>query len=419
MALRRLVLDIYSDILKRRQMLEETCARHPSFARYDAADRGFVMVRLKTLFRYRGAFMAMLRDFSPKKTEHEAVLHLALAEVLCLGTPVYAVAQWAKSVSKLYAQKYVHALIQRAVRLGEGWCALYLKPENLISPWLYQRLQQGYDSDTLNTMTKVHLTIPPLDITLRNSGFLGDDRAGQGGHSFLVPWSNRYSDSPVVSSLPGYDQGLWWVQDVAASFPVMALGDVRGQTVLDMGAAPGGKTMQLASRGAYVTALDYAPDRMRVLKENLARTGLIADVVAADALTWASPRLFDAVLLDAPCSATGTLRRHPELPWIRDDGYLGALQATQEALLHRALNVVKLGGKVVYAVCSLLKEEGSDVVQSVLVARADCLLQPITNQDTMIPDFALKDGYLQTNPSHAAEDGGMDGFFAACFVKTS
>ncbi len=414
MALRRLVLEIYGDILKRRQMLEETCARHPSFARYDAADRGFVMVRLKTLFRYRGAFMAMLHDFSPKKTDHEAVLHLALAEVLCLGTPVYAVAQWAKSVSKPYAQKYVHALIQRAVRLGEGWREAYLKSETLMPPWLYQRLQQGYAPEDLNRMAQVCLDMPPLDITLAGTG-----GAGQGGSSFLVPWSYRYSDSPVVVSLPGYDQGLWWVQDVAASFPVMALGDVRGKAVLDMGAAPGGKTMQLASRGAHVTALDYAPDRIKVLKENLARTGLIADAVAADALTWSSPRLFDAVLLDAPCSATGTLRRHPELPWIRDDGHLGALRSTQEALLHRALNVVKSGGKVVYAVCSLLKEEGSDVVQSVLAARADCLLQPITNQDTMIPDFALKDGYLQANPSHAAEDGGMDGFFAACFVKTS
>jgi 16S rRNA (cytosine967-C5)-methyltransferase len=199
----------------------------------------------------------------------------------------------------------------------------------------------------------------------------------------------------------------------------MALGDVRGKSVLDIGAAPGGKTMQLASRGAHVTALDYAPDRLRVLRENLARTGFAADVMAADALTWSPPALFDAVLVDAPCSATGTLRRHPELPWIRDDGQIGSLRVTQEALLHRALNAVKPEGRVVYAVCSLLKEEGPDVIQAVLGARSDCLLQPITNQDSMIPDFALKDGYLQTNPSHAAEDGGIDGFFAACLVKTS
>ncbi len=413
-ALRRLVLNMYSDTLTRKQMLEETCTRHPIFARYDPADRGFVMLRLKTLFRYRGAFMAMLRDFSPKKTDHEAVLHLALSEILCLGTPLYAAAQWAKSVSKPYAQSYVHALIQRAVRLGEGWRALYLKPEILMPSWLYQRLQQGYAPEDLNAMAEVCLAIPPLDITLAGAG-----GAGQGGRPFLVPWSYRYPDPPAVTSLPGYDQGLWWVQDVAASFPVMALGDVRGKAVLDMGAAPGGKTMQLASRGAHVTALDYAPDRLKVLRDNLARTGFTADVIAADALAWSPPVLFDAVLVDAPCSATGTLRRHPELPWIRDDCQIGALRVTQEALLHRALNAVKPEGRVVYAVCSLLKEEGPDVIQAVLAARSDCLLQPITNQYTMIPDFALKDGYLQTNPSHAAEDGGMDGFFAACFVKTS
>jgi 16S rRNA (cytosine967-C5)-methyltransferase len=199
----------------------------------------------------------------------------------------------------------------------------------------------------------------------------------------------------------------------------MALGDVTGKTVLDMGAAPGGKTMQLASRGAAVTSLDYAPDRMKLLKENLGRTGLTAEVVCADALTWNPPQLFDAVLLDAPCSATGTLRRHPELPWIRDGSQMGALQAGQGVLLHRALDAVKPGGNVVYAVCSLLREEGPDVIQAFLAARRDCLLQPITNQDSMIPDFALKDGYLQTHPHQAADAGGMDGFFAACLLKTS
>lgn len=412
--LRQLVLELYGDVLKRKQTLEDTCARHPTFKRYDPSDRGFVMLRMKTLFRYRGAFMAMLRDFSPKKIEHEDVLHLALTEILCLGTPVYAAAQWAKSVTKPYAQSYVHALIQRAVRLGPDWRDLYAVPERIMPSWLYQRLQQQYAQEILCAMTRVGLQTPPLDITFAGQGGVGEE-----GHLALVPWSYRYAEPPVVTAMTGYDQGLWWVQDVAASFPVMALGDVQGKAVLDMGAAPGGKTMQLASRGAKVTALDYALDRIKILKDNLARTGLPVEVVVADARTWSPTALFDAVLLDAPCSATGTLRRHPELPWIRDDGHLGALRVTQEALLHRALNAVSVGGRVVYAVCSLLKEEGEDVVQAVLRARSDCLLRPITNQDTMIPDFALKDGYLQTNPSDWAEAGGMDGFFSACLVKTS
>ena len=412
--LRRLVLEIYGDVLKRKQTLEDTCAQHPSFARYSPQDRGFVMLRLKTLFRYRGAFMAMIREFSPKTTDHETILHLALVEALCLDTPVYAISQWAKGASKPYARGYVHALIQRAVRLGEGWRDLYLRASTLMPAWLYDRLQNEYDEAALDAMAQVCLRMPPLDITLA-----GPDGVGEGGDPFLVPWSYRYSEPPAVATIPGYDQGLWWVQDVAASFPVMALGDVAGKTVLDMGAAPGGKTMQLASRGAAVTALDYAPDRMKMLKENLARTGLTAEVVCADALTWNLPQLFDAVLLDAPCSATGTLRRHPELPWIRDGSQIGALQAGQGALLHRALDAVKPGGNVVYAVCSLLREEGPDVIQAFLAARPDCLLQPITNQDTMIPDFALKDGYLQTHPRQAADAGGMDGFFAACLLKTS
>lgn len=413
-ALRRLVLDLYREVLTRKQTLEDTCARHLTFARHEPVDRGFVMLRLKTLFRYRGAFGAMIRDFSPKKTEYEDVLHLALTEILCLRTPVYAAAQWAKSVTKPYAQSYVHALIQRAVRLGLNWRDVYAAPERIMPSWLYQRLHEQYAPDILRAMIHVGLQTPPLDITLSGQG-----AAGEGGYPFLVPWSYRYAESPSVTALSGYDQGLWWVQDVAASFPVMGLGDVRGKTVLDMGAAPGGKTMQLASRGAHVTALDYAPERIKILKDNLARTGLPAEVVVADALTWSPPALFDAVLLDAPCSATGTLRRHPELPWIRDGKHIRALRVTQEALLHRALNTVSVGGRVVYAVCSLLKEEGEDVVQAVLGARSDCLLRPMTNQDTMIPDFALKDGYLHTNPSHWAEAGGMDGFFAACLVKTS
>ena len=404
--LRKLTLDLYNQCLTRKQTIDSALAAHPTANRYNPQDRAFIILRLKTAFRYRGAFIAIIRDFSKKVTGDQAVLHLALTELLCLKTPIYAVANWTKSVSKPFVHKYIHALLQHSLRLGD--IDTYLTPENILPQWLLQLMQQQYDPATIKAIVATHLMTPPLDITVLDNQIIDTDHP-------IVPWSRRYHDRINVQTIDGYSDGKWWVQDVSASLAVMLLPNVKNQTILEIGAAPGGKTMQLCTLGAKVTAVDYSPERIITLKDNLQRTKLHADIICADALILETSQLFDIVVLDAPCSATGTIRRHPELPWIRDDNYLKNIQQNQIDLLNRAISLTKNGGTIMYITCSLLRCEGQDVIETVLKTRHDCLLHTIQKQDTMLPDFFFKNGYLQTNPSQV--DKGMDGFFVACLVK--
>jgi 16S rRNA (cytosine967-C5)-methyltransferase len=217
----------------------------------------------------------------------------------------------------------------------------------------------------------------------------------------------------AVPGLPGYDEGAWWVQDSAAAIPARLFGALAGKRVLDLCAAPGGKTLQLAAAGAHVTALDISEARLDRVRRALARTGLTADIVRADALTWAAPAPFDAILLDAPCSATGTLRRHPEAAWLRTPGDVVRFAAAQAALLRAARAFLKPGGMLVYAVCSLEPEEGEAVIAAAIEA-GGWRRAPLTARDVFgLPDMLTAAGDLRTLPSLFAAEGGMDGFYAA------
>jgi 16S rRNA (cytosine967-C5)-methyltransferase len=213
-----------------------------------------------------------------------------------------------------------------------------------------------------------------------------------------------------VTALPGYDDGAWWVQDAAAALPVKLLGDVRGLRVLDLCAAPGGKTLQLATAGAKVTALDISDNRLGRLKRHLERTKLTAEIVCADALSWKPATLFDAVLLDAPCSATGTLRRHPEAAWLRTPAHIQGFAKTQVELLNAAISFVKPRGRLVYAVCSLEPEEGPAIVARAKGASREAV-------SDLPAELLTAQGELRTLPCHFAEAGGMDGFYAARLIR--
>jgi 16S rRNA (cytosine967-C5)-methyltransferase len=223
-------------------------------------------------------------------------------------------------------------------------------------------------------------------------------------------------DAGQVSTLPGYAEGHWWVQDAAAALAVPMLGDVRGLRVLDLCAAPGGKTLQLAAGGADVTALDISGPRMARVAENLARTGLAAQLVTADALHWEPDALFDAVLLDAPCSATGTIRRHPDLPFIKDGSEIPGLVTLQAHLLDRALTFLKPGGRLVYVTCSLLPDEGEAQLTAALQRHPDLrVIHPVLSG---VPaGWTSPEGGLRLRPDYWADQGGMDGFFMACLTR--
>jgi 16S rRNA (cytosine967-C5)-methyltransferase len=228
----------------------------------------------------------------------------------------------------------------------------------------------------------------------------------------LPSGSLRLPAGTQVSALEGYAEGNWWVQDAAAAMAVALLDPRPGERVLDLCAAPGGKTLQLAAAGASVLALDVNERRLERLHENLARTRLTAEIVVADALHWSPPEAFDAILLDAPCSATGTIRRHPDLPFVKDGTELAELTALQAALLDRALGWLKPGGRLIYCTCSLLPEEGEAQLAAAL-ARHPGLRVERPSMSWVEPGWITEDGGLRLRPDHWAGRGGMDGFFMA------
>ena len=253
---------------------------------------------------------------------------------------------------------------------------------------------------------------PPLDLTLAAPDALAPEGLA------LAPDQRRLTDHGPVSQLPGYDEGAWWVQDVAASLPARLLGGGPG-SALDLCAAPGGKTMQLVAAGWDVTALEIAPSRAARLHDNLARTKLTARVVIADALDWAPPGAFDAVLLDAPCSATGIFRRHPDVLYRAHAGIVAEMAALQARLLDRAADWVKPGGRLVYATCSLEPAEGEDQLARFLADHPDYRIDP--PGPDLLPDGIVphSDGYIRTLPGTLADRGGCDGFFVARLVRAS
>jgi 16S rRNA (cytosine967-C5)-methyltransferase len=271
--------------------------------------------------------------------------------------------------------------------------------------WLRQPLVHTYGREIVTAIEAVQAQDPVVDLTLR-PGF----PAPEG--EILPTGSLRLHGGGQISALPGFEQGGWWVQDAAAALPARLLDAQPGETVLDLCAAPGGKTLQLAAAGALVTALDISGPRMARLAENLARTRLSAVLVTADALNWEPEGRFDAILLDAPCSATGTIRRHPDLPFIKDGSDIADLVALQAALLDRALGWLKPGGRLVFATCSLLPEEGEAQLAAVVDRHPGLRTEPLALPG-VDPAWWTETGGLRLRPDLWADKGGMDGFFMA------
>lgn len=280
-------------------------------------------------------------------------------------------------------------------------------PPQRMPRWLRQPLVHVWGREVVSAIEAVQAGLPPLDLTLREGAVVPE--------GLLLPTGSlRLEEKGQVSALAGYEAGGWWVQDAAAALAVRLLAPVAGERVLDLCAAPGGKTLQLAAAGARVTALDLSEPRMGRVRENLARCGLEAELVVADALHWEPTERFDAVLLDAPCSATGTIRRHPDLPFVKDGSEVAGLVTLQAALLDRALGMVKPGGRVVFSTCSLLPEEGEGQLAAALARHPACRVERV-DMPGVEPGWWTEDGGLRLRPDYWAENGGMDGFFMVRF----
>lgn len=298
-----------------------------------------------------------------------------------------------------------------AAEVPEGWAK---RPVPLTPGWLRQPLVAAWGRDAVAAMEEAHFAGAPLDLTARADPAAV---AAATGGVVLPTGSVRVAGAGQVSALPGYDSGDWWVQDAAAAVPVRLLGDVAGLSVLDLCAAPGGKTLQLAAGGADVVAVDISETRMARVVENLARTGLVARTVVSDAFAFTDDG-FDAVLLDAPCSATGTIRRHPDLPYAKDGSEFGTLIAQQEALIDHALTLLRPGGRLVFCTCSLLPDEGEVQVEEAL-ARHPGLRAATPDLPGIDPAWRTDEGGLRLRPDYWPDLGGMDGFYIAVLTKAA
>jgi 16S rRNA (cytosine967-C5)-methyltransferase len=317
------------------------------------------------------------------------------------------------------ARGLVNSVLRRIAREREA----ILTRENaarLNTPaWLFERWSRTYGEEAAAAIAGEHLERPPLDLSAKSEAALWAERLG----GVLLPTGSvRLTEASRVSSLPGYDEGAWWVQDAAAALPARLLGDVSGKDVADLCAAPGGKTAQLLAAGARVTAVDASESRLKRLAENLERLRLSAKLEAADVLEWSPGRSFDAVLLDAPCSATGTIRRHPDIAWLKQPEDIAALTELQERLLDRAAALVGPGGRLVLATCSLEPEEGEAHVGPFLARHPDFRLEVLETDEVFgLGSLIVEPGTLRTLPSMSfgADPGmrGMDGFFAARFQR--
>jgi 16S rRNA (cytosine967-C5)-methyltransferase len=279
--------------------------------------------------------------------------------------------------------------------------------------WLYTRWRATYGEETAAAIANALHSEPPLDLSVKHDPADWASRIG----ADITPTGSVRLSGGNVESLPGFAEGAWWVQDAAAALPVKLLGDISGKNIADLCAAPGGKTLQIAAAGARVTAVDRSKQRLETLRENLARTQLEANVVTADVLKLKAREKFDAVLLDAPCSATGTLRRHPDVAWLRKPDDIRKLSTLQRELIAAAADFVKPGGVLVYAVCSLEPEEGEGAIEAALESGA-WTRDPVRPGEIAGGDaFLTAEGALRTLPSHWPETGGLDGFFVARLVR--
>jgi 16S rRNA (cytosine967-C5)-methyltransferase len=419
---RSAAIAILSDVLRKRRPLDAVCETVLAAARLSARDAGFARAIAGETLRRFGQLDALIRHFVPKPpAPHRAgatpeILLAGACELLFLNVAPHAAVDSANALCRrdkdaTHFRPLVNAVLRRIAREGQGVLATQDAARLNTADWLWQRWCEFYGEDTTRAIAGAHVSPPPLDLTVKEPGTFA-------GGTALFGNSVRLSQSVRVDTLPGFAEGHWWVQDAAASLPAHLLGDVKDAAVIDLCAAPGGKTAQLARMGAHVTAVDLSTERMARVRENLARLQLDAELVEADVLDFhpATPAPF--VLLDAPCSATGTIRRHPELPWIKQAADVMQCAASARDLLDAAADMVAPGGTLVFAVCSLEAEEGPEQIETFLDTHPEFVRKTITAPDVFgHGEFLTAAGDLRTLPCHLGAQGGMDGFYTARLIR--
>jgi 16S rRNA (cytosine967-C5)-methyltransferase len=408
-------------VLAHGRPLEDAFEHDPAVAALGSRDRAFARLLAATVLRRLGQLDALIGAALAHRLPRRAVgvrdvLRLGAAQLLFLGTPAHAAVATAVALAEadgLGAYKgLVNAVLRRLGREGPDRLAAQDAARLNTPDWLWRAWGAAYGRRTARAIAAAHLEEAPLDLSVKADAADAAAWADRLGAALLASGTLRRPAGGLVPELPGYAEGAWWVQDAGAALPARLFGDVAGRPVIDLCAAPGGKTAQLAAAGAQVTAVDRSADRLATVRRNLDRLGLDAGLVAADAADWEPPAPAPFVLLDAPCTSTGTIRRHPDIQRLKGPDDVAALAEVQARLLTRAGTMTAPGGLLVYCTCSLQPEEGRRQIEAFLAAGAPFRREPIRAEEIGgLADAVLPDGDAQTLPCHAADRGGVDGFF--------
>jgi 16S rRNA (cytosine967-C5)-methyltransferase len=429
LAARRIAADILDGVLRRRTALDELLSgknAHPGLAGLAERDRALmrrlvatVLRRLGTLRHLVGGFLE--KGFPSDAPRVETILLLGAAQILWLEVPDHAAVDLSVRLAQADRRAARYAGLVNAVlrKVTQSAATKSVDGSTRDTPeWLLKRWKQAYGPDTARAIATANGHEPALDLTVKQDAEYWAERL----RGRVLPTGTvRTLAHGAISLLPGFSEGAWWVQDAAAALPVRLLGDVQGKRIAELCAAPGGKTAQLALAGAKVSAIDRSPARLNRMRENLVRLSLNAETVVADALDWKGGP-FDGVLLDAPCSATGTIRRHPDIPWLKNEADLPVLTSLQQRLIDRAIELTRPGGTFVYCVCSLEPEEGQNHIEMLLARDPRVMRSPISAQEVFgHAEFITTDGDLRTLPQQLPDPdprwAGLDGFYAARLTR--
>ncbi|MDD3181616.1 MAG: transcription antitermination factor NusB [Alphaproteobacteria bacterium] len=422
---RAVAYDILQAVVRKGQALDEIMAKHPELATLEKRDRAFVHALVACTLRRLGQVDAAIKGCLEKPQEVKApvmdILRLGVAQLLFLGTPHHAAVDTsvelaaAGNPTRPY-KGLINAVLRRLTREGEAIVKAQDAARLNTPDWLWLSWRQAYGTAKAREIALANLGEALIDLSVKSDA---EGWAQKLGARLLPTGSLRLDGSIPVQELEGYAEGAWWVQDAAAALPARMLGDVSGKRVMDLCAAPGGKTLQLAAAGARVSAVDRSEKRLVRLKENLERTKLEAAVFCADAQSCTLGEKANAILLDAPCSATGTIRRHPDVQRLKSPDDVGRMAMLQARLLdHAASDLLESGGTLVYAVCSLQPEEAEKQIDLFLERTPNFKRKPILAEEVGgASELLTPIGDIRCLPCHWADIGGLDGFFVARLVK--
>ena len=428
---RKVASEILGAVLDRGIPLDTVLSHSYALKNLSSRERAFARLLVMTVLRRRGQIDAALdekltRKLSKHKNQVRNALRLGVAQLSFLKTPPHAAVNGSVKLISEHGNKGMTGLVNAVLRTidREGAKALSdnieAKKKNLPG-WLLESWQSAYGDEITNSILESHLKEPPVDITLSSSS-LPEEWANRLEAEILPVGSLRKHSAGKITELDGFNEGKWWVQDVAASIPTKLFGKLTNRNIIDLCAAPGGKTAQLASAGSNVIAIDVSSERLRLVKQNMDRLGLSVQTVCADARNYKPPKPVDAVLLDAPCSATGTIRRHPDIPWLKKKEDLIKTSLLQKELLNSGISMLASGGILIYAVCSLQPEEGVELIDSFIQEKSDVIrlsisINELPELDNLSEQLITQCGDIRTLPCHFDKKGGMDGFYIARIQK--